>query len=313
MFQVKKIGDNTFKLFNTKTNKLLAPVYKTELTAKRNAEKKNCNLKCKDKALEKFPKPPKGERMPKPKKAKESFIKVEPVKTYGTATIENIPKPKKKRKKKEKVAPRKPNMSKDVAGIVGEMVEQNNTEPRRIWNRLKRLYVDAFDLFETLFQMQNIIDSYDNEEGLNFKFLTYAVEQAEPDFSVPKSIIKRISKIIRRNKEETEQIVSTIMDRMAEIRFQGDGNEIQSMDIRDEQIIDYLGYREFDIEGYFQFFLNEDRTAFTKYSSYSNRRTTIKENKQSIQREVKEFFELLVDYFEAKANTIRAKALINAI
>jgi hypothetical protein len=105
MYEVRRINDNTFKLFNTKTNKLLAPVYKTELTAKRNAEKKNCNMKCKDKAEEKFPRPPKRGRMPKPKKAKESFIKVEPVRMYGRSTT-ILPNAKiKKRQKKFVVRP----------------------------------------------------------------------------------------------------------------------------------------------------------------------------------------------------------------
>jgi len=326
MYEVRRINDNTFKLFNTKTNKLLAPVYKTELTAKRNAEKKNCNIKCKDKAEDKFPRPPKRGRMPKPKKAKESFIKVEPVKMYGTATIENIPKPKKtrRRKKKEKVAPRKPKMAKDVAGIVNEMVEQDNTEPRRIWNRLKELYIHAYELYEILEQLYFTIDHADNDGGLlredqtvdDLPELIAALKNANPDFSVPKSIISKISKIIRRNKEETQRIVAEIMDFFENYRTSGVVEDAEDEEDRDrmDSFRDHLIRNDYDVDGYFHFKLKDDRTGFKRrYSLYRNRRSRMKEDREDIKKEVKDFFELLVEYFEAKANTIRAKALINAI
>ena len=96
MYEVKKEAEGKYSLYNTKTKKSLKSIYKTRDTALRNAEKKNCAMKCVDKANEKYPmKKKKKGKDSKPKMKKAEEFKVEKVQRRGRAVVEEVPQVKK--------------------------------------------------------------------------------------------------------------------------------------------------------------------------------------------------------------------------
>jgi len=311
MYEIKSDGD-VFRIYNTKTKKMLKPVYKKRETALRNVEKKNCVSDVNDKYVKEKPK--KKEKKEKPKKAKE--FEILKANTYKTAVIEDVkpkpkpkPKPKKKEKKeKPKQEPRKYKMSKDVAGIVSNFADPSSTSKKK-WKEIIDLYGDATNEFQYFYTFQDLIDLGENDfKRKDIPIVTKTINAADPKLEdPPASIINKVSKIILKNKTDTKKIIKDVVDSISSQYFDTHPDE------RYENMDD-IATKEYDAYGLFTLYRNEDDRGFTKrVEKYRRFAYSINALKERAKENRDKFMEALVDYFKTKADSIRAKATIQNI
>jgi len=308
MYEVKSDGD-VFRIYNTKTKKMLKPVYKKRETAVKNVEKKNCVSDINDKYVKEKPK--KKEKKEKPKKAKE--FEVIKAKTFGTAVVEDVPiKAKKKPKSKSKQGenkPRKYKMSKDVAGVVSKFTDPSSTSKDK-WKKLIEKVDDVDENLRYFKAFQDLIEMGNNDFKGSVPLVDKIVNATDPKlYEIPASIINKISKIILKNKTETEKIVKSVVDKISNtsyVEWRDDGGQ--------DDLYDRIGYNNFEARGYFELERKDDHSGFTSsFTRYRNVNQSIKELREDTKREKKEFMEMLVDYFKTKADAIRTKATIQNI
>ena len=304
MYSIKKDG-NVYRLYNNKTNKLLKPVYIKEETAKKNLDKKNCVAEVNDKF--KKPKAPKAPKEPKAKKAKQ--FNIEKAKTYGTMKIIDAPKP--KAKPKAKPNQKKFKMSKDVAGVVNQMLGDQSTTTKQLWKGLienmKEMYSE-YNYFQDLRSLIDVEQGPNNKVFPDFSELERVLKASYPDIgNVPKSVLNKIKKIILKGDAETLKIVKEVIIKLSDLMFEDDAeNRYDRMDS--------IAYDNYDIKGFFKLYKNDNSSGFSKVGIYKKGLAkNIARMKKTVKEERAQFYKLLVDYFKKKADNIRANVIVENI
>lgn len=207
----------------------------------------------------------------------------------------------------DKKKPKKHNMSKDVAGIVSELTDPSSVSKRK-WKELIKSFGDAVEMRDYFYAFQSMFELGDNEGGVtSMSIIDRAYDAADPHiYDVPDKVVNKIMKIVLKNKKQTKSIIKDVISAV-ETREREEADE-------DDDFYDNIINNDYEAAGYFKLFRNDDNTGFeNSYQKNTYYTDNVRDLKKDTKKEKDAFLNKLVEYFEAKANALRTKALIENI
>lgn len=200
-------------------------------------------------------------------------------------------------------APKKFKMSKDVAGIVSELTD-TTTLSKQKWKQLMKLYEDGVEDMDYFYGFVHLLDLTDQE----FPFVDKVYKASKFDIeNIPASYVNTISKIILKNKDDTRKIIINVIRAVYEAMDKTRDEE------HDENIINNIQYSNYTADGFFRLIYDSDDNEFEGYYKNDNYTDNLNYLKKTMKKRRSSFWDKLVEYFEAKANALRTKALIQNI
>src|SRR6056300_1687578 len=306
-YTLKKETANSYRILNTKTNKLLKPIYKSRETALRNLEKKNCKQTCNEKANKKYPTEKKPtEKKPTEKKPTEKKVTMKA--TEKKVTMKAIKsKVKKDEVKQKKEAKRIPKLPKVLTKMVREYEAPSSTN-KKLWNGLKDELIKIYETYDYAYKMHSAVELVATENKNKVpKIVQQVIDASNPrlirefsDYkSPPKEVIDKISKIILRNNTDTKKIVDDVIDKLYD----------------SEKYYAKMENNEIGFSGGFDGIYEVDFEESGDYSFYvfKNRSKELKELKDRTEKDRNKFYDNLIKYFQAKAQKIKRDVTIDNI